>query len=98
MRPVVNDDADKAGMLAREHGFQFAGMFDHARLAPAGDPGMALALHAMDKQIIARLQIPFLSSPEFSVRIQTRGDGEDLDDAQVRLYIFEPRFRWRESS
>ena len=84
IRPLINDDLEKAGMLAKEHGFQFAGMFDH--LAPAeGDPDIWGALHAMDKQIIAKLQLPVLSSPDFAIRIQTRGEGEALGDVQKRL-------------
>jgi hypothetical protein len=96
VRPVVNDDAEKAGMLEKEHGFQFAGMYDHSapgRSEPAG--GIASTLHAMDKQIIAKLHIPFLSSSDFSVRIQTRGEGEALEDVQVRLsYVLSLLKEW----
>ena len=84
IRPVINDDAEKASMLAKEHGFQFAGVFDH--LPPLEDASdISGALHAMDKQIIAKLQLPILSSPDFAIRIQTRGEGEALGDVQKRL-------------
>ena len=59
-------------------------MLDH--LAPPDDaPEMLGALHAMDKQIIAKLKLPVLSSPDFAIRIQTRGEGEALEDVQKRL-------------
>ena len=86
IRPVINDDAEKAGMLAKEHGFQFAGMFNHlAPLETEDASDVSGALHAMDKQIIAKLRLPVLSSPDFAIRIQTRGEGEALGDVQKRL-------------
>ena len=99
VRPVINDDADKASMMQKEHGFQFCGTFDHvapsSKGGAAADTEFAATLFAMDKQIIAKLRIPTLSSPDFSVRVQTRGEGEALVEAKARLsYVLELLREW----
>jgi hypothetical protein len=91
VRPLINDDAEKASMLTKEHGFQFAGMFNHERSVATVADTLAL----MDADIVSALQIPRLSSPDFAVRIQTRGAGEDMADAKTRfVYVLDLLKKW----
>ena len=95
VRPVVNDDAEKASMLTKEHGFQFAGIYNHERDATEPAQAVGNVLAAMDRDIQTTLHLPRLSSPEFSVRIQTRGSGEELSDARIRFkYVLKLLTDW----